>query len=71
MKSHECDESDDSVVENTRTLMASMALSKAKFGRRNITKDEKADVKIKMVDGDEDGGWDVDAYKMAKTKDKG
>ncbi len=69
LKSHECDESDDSVVENTRTLMASMALSKAKFGRRNITKDEKADVKIKMVDGDEDGGWDVDAYKMAKTKD--
>ena len=69
LKSHECDESDDSVVENTRTLMASMALSKAKFGRRNITKDEKADVKIKMVDGDEDGGWDVDVYKMAKTKD--
>jgi hypothetical protein len=69
LKSHECDESDDTVVENTRTLMASMALSKAKFGRRNITKDEKADVKIKMVDGDEDGGWDVDAYKMAKTKD--
>ena len=71
LKSHESEEMDEKhdIVENTRTLIASMSLSKAKFGRRNITKDEKAEVKIKMVDGDEDGGWDVDAYKMAKEKD--
>ncbi len=65
LKSHES----DAIVENTRTLIESMALSKEKFGRRSTTKDEKAEVKIKMIDGDEDGGWDVDAYKMAKTKD--
>ena len=71
LKSHESKERDEKhdIVENTRTLIASMSLSKAKFGRRNITKDEKADIKIKMVDGDADGGWDVDAYKMAKEKD--
>lgn len=63
LKSHECDESD----ENTRALMESMALSKDKFSRRNITKDEKADVKMTKVDVDR--GWDVDAYKMIKEDD--
>ena len=63
MKSHES----DAVVENTRALMESMALSKDKFGRRSTTKDEKAEVKMTKVDVD--GGWDVNAYKMTKEDD--
>lgn len=63
LKSHES----DAVVENTRALMESMALSKDKFGRRSMTKDEKAEVKMTKVDVD--GGWDVNAYKMIKEDD--
>lgn len=61
LKSHE------DAVENTRTMMESMALSKDKFSRRSMVKDEKADVKMTKVDADD--GWDVNAYKMTKNKD--
>ena len=57
----------EDAVENTRTMMESMALDKDKFSRRSTTKDEKAEVKMTKVDFD--GGWDVDAYKMVRTKD--
>ncbi len=55
--------------ETARTLMPQMTLSKDKFSNRSMTNDENAEIKIKKVYGDDDGGWDVDAYKMAKTKD--
>ena len=57
----------EDAVENTRTIMESMALDKDKFSRRSTTKDEKAEVKMTKVDVD--GGWDVDAYKMTKEDD--
>jgi hypothetical protein len=47
--------------------MESMALSKDKFSRRSMVKDEKAEVRIAKVDADD--GWDVNAYKMTKNKD--
>ena len=63
-----CDlKSHDDAVENTQTMIKSMVLSKDKFSRRSMVKDDKADIKIKKVDNDD--GWDINAYKMAKNKD--
>ena len=49
-------------VENVRQAIESMEMNKEKFGRRSMTKDEKAD--IKMIKVDTDIGWDIDTYKM-------